>query len=195
LYTAIAVVAIIAVYSVYLNFENSQKSDNLLIALGQLENKIDNIRATAGAADQNTLQYSNNPTDIFQTFYVTNNPILKEDGKPVIIFFGTTQCPHCSWISPTFEKVAREYMDAGKIAAYHWQLDSKDDALTLQTRETAIPKEHIDIYHAFNPRSTVPTFVLGAKYYRIGNAYESEKNEAEEEKAFRAAIEELLKED
>ena len=60
----------------------------------------------------------------------SGNEIELIDGKPVIRMFSTTWCPHCKWSGPVFEKVAQEYVDAGKIVAYHWELDINDDILT-----------------------------------------------------------------
>ena len=73
--------------------------------------------------------------------------ICKTNGKPNIYLFSTTWCPHCKWIKDTFEKVVKEYVDAGKINAYHWEIDINDNALTA-TKETEVPK-------GFNEKSQV----------------------------------------
>lgn len=118
--------------------------------------------------------------------------VLKENGKPVIYLFSTTWCPHCQWIAKTFDKMVSEYVNAGKIVAYHWQVDTGDNTLTLGT-ETKVPQNYLDIYNEFNPRGSIPTFVFGTKYFRTGNGYEQQQDLASEEAEFRAVIEDLLK--
>jgi len=128
-----------------------------------------------------------------KTFKATEGPVETIGGKPIIRLFSTTWCPHCVWIKPTFDRVAKEYADAGKIVAYHWELDTGDNTLTSQV-ETAVPASEQAIYQKFNPQGSIPTFVFGGKYWRIGNGYEQQQDLALEEKEFRAVIDELIKE-
>lgn len=128
------------------------------------------------------------------SFQVASDPVAcTENGKPVVELFSTSWCPHCQWISATFDKVAKEYANSGKITAYHWLLDTKEDTLTGKIY-SSIPQAEMDIYQKFNPEGTIPTFVFGCKYYRIGNAYENEGDAGipKEEAAFRAVIDALL---
>jgi len=46
----------------------------------------------------------------------------------------------------------------------------------------------------FNPRGSIPTFVFGCKYYRIGAGHEETDDKTAEEAEYRLVIEELLKE-
>jgi thiol-disulfide isomerase/thioredoxin len=118
--------------------------------------------------------------------------ICTEDGKPVVYLFSTTWCPHCKWIRETFNSTVKEAVDAGKIKAYHWAVDIGDDELTDEEEET-VPPSHLAVYREFNPRGSIPTFVFGCKYFRIGNGYETQ-NDLESEKAeFEALIEDLIK--
>lgn len=118
--------------------------------------------------------------------------ICKENGKPVIRLFSTTWCPHCIWIKETFDKVVKEYMDKGKITAYHWEVDKNDNTLTKE-KEERIPEEEMIVYEEFNPGGSIPTFVFGCKYWRVGTGYERENDLAKEEADFREIIEKLLK--
>lgn len=127
------------------------------------------------------------------TFSVTNNSVETADGKPVIRLFSTTWCPHCNWIGSTYDKVVSEYVSQGKIVAYHWQLDTGDNTLTPE-KETAVPASELAVYQKFNPEGSIPTFVFGGKYYRIGNGYERQQDLTAEEQEFRAVIDELIKE-
>lgn len=117
--------------------------------------------------------------------------ICKIEDKPVIYLFSTTVCPHCQWVKPIFDRVASEYVEAGKIKAHHWELDTGDDALTAEI-ENQIPLEAEKIYQEFNPNDSVPTFVFGCKYFRVGNGYEQENDPNKEEQELRAVIDDLL---
>jgi thiol-disulfide isomerase/thioredoxin len=128
-----------------------------------------------------------------KTFQVIEGSVETINGKPVIRLFSTTWCPHCQWIASTYDSVAKEYADAGKIVAYHWELDTGDNTLTSET-ETSVPASEQAVFAKFNPRNSIPTFVFGGKYWRIGNGYEQEQDLNLEEKEFRAVIEELIKE-
>jgi len=128
-----------------------------------------------------------------KTFKAIEGPVETIDGKPVIRLFSTTWCPHCIWIKPTFDRVASEYASQGKIVAYHWELDTGDNTLTNET-ETAVPASEQALFKKFNPNQSIPTFVFGGKYYRIGNGYEQQQNLTLEEHEFRAVIDELIKE-
>jgi thiol-disulfide isomerase/thioredoxin len=127
------------------------------------------------------------------TFSLMEGPVETVDGKPVIRLFSTTWCPHCVWIKSTYDRVVNEYVSQGKIVAYHWELDTGDNTLTNET-ETEVPASEKAVYQKFNPQGSIPTFVFGGKYYRIGNGYEREQDLGKEEAEFRAVIEELIKE-
>jgi thioredoxin-related protein len=128
------------------------------------------------------------------TFEETGDLVCKDaDGKPIIRLFSTTWCPHCNWIRGTFNKVINGYVDDGKITAHHWVLDNGDDELTEGIKESVIPKRELGIYEKYNPTGSIPTFVFGCKYKRIGNGYEQQGNLKAEEAEFRAVIDELLK--
>ncbi|MCJ7817145.1 MAG: hypothetical protein MUP55_04780 [Candidatus Aenigmarchaeota archaeon] len=128
-----------------------------------------------------------------KTFKCIEGPVETIDGKPIIRLFSTTWCPHCVWIKDTYDRVAKEYVDAGKIVAYHWEMDTGDNILTTEI-ETSVPDSEQAVFQKFNPNNTIPTFVFGGKYYRIGNGYEQQQNLTAEENEFRAVIEELIKE-
>lgn len=123
------------------------------------------------------------------TFEETGDEICKEGGKAVIRLFSAEVDPHSQWVSGTFNKVAKEY--SGKIAAYNWQIDTGDDLLT-EIKEEKIPRSEIEIYKKYNIAGSVPTFVFGCKYSRIGNGYEEEGSLKKEEAEFRKLIEGLV---
>jgi thiol-disulfide isomerase/thioredoxin len=125
-----------------------------------------------------------------RTFEETGDEICVEDEKPLILEFSTTWCPHCKWIKETYQKVVNEYVADGKIVAYQWELDIDDNLLTEEVEES-IPAEHSAIYQKYNPEGSIPTFVFGCKYTRIGNGYEQEGNLEAEEQEFREILDEL----
>lgn len=128
---------------------------------------------------------------VLGTFGEVSGDVFKEDGKPVIMLFSTTWCPHCTWVKDTFDKVASEYIAQGKINAYHWQIDTGDNTLTTEV-ETKVPDEYMQIYQTFNPGGSIPTFVFGGKYFRIGTGYERENDLVKEEAEFRQIIDKLF---
>lgn len=86
-------------------------------------------------------------------FLVTDNKICKEDGKPVVYFFGSTSCPHCVWEKPIIQKVVKNF--AGLIS-YHENIDNQNDSEVFQK------------YQNINP-GYIPFLVLGCKYARVGS--------------------------
>lgn len=127
------------------------------------------------------------------SFDATNDELCTtEDGKPIIRMFSTTWCPHCKWITTSFEKAIAPFVESGQIVAYHWELDVNDNTLTPEV-ETEIPEEELAIYQKYNPKGSIPTFVFGCKYARIGNGYEGEDGgEDKEFSEFTQIIEELV---
>jgi thiol-disulfide isomerase/thioredoxin len=125
------------------------------------------------------------------TFLEVNEPVCKENGKVAIYMFSTSWCPHCQWAKPIFEKAAKEYIAKGKIVAHNWELDTNDDTLTT-VKETAIPANASALYEKYNPQGSIPTFIFGCKYYRVGTGNERTGDKAAEEKEFRDLIDKLL---
>jgi len=124
------------------------------------------------------------------TFYEVDLPICKDGNKPIIRMFSTTWCAHCQWAKPAFEAVVKEYKD--KIVAHNWELDTNDDSLTV-TKESKIPDEENAVYAKYNPDGSIPTFIFGCKYFRIGTGNEQTKDLEAEKKEFRQLIDDLLK--
>ncbi len=155
---------------------------------------------TSNGQDNNSTNNNNNDnnsildTNSFNSgsFKAVDNSVCTINEKPVVRLFSTTWCSHCKWINDTYNKVVKEYVDANKIIAYHWELDTKDDSLT-ESIEGVIPESELAVYNQFNPKGSIPTFVFGCKYYRIGNGYEIGKRLDLEEAEFREIIEELIK--
>jgi thiol-disulfide isomerase/thioredoxin len=123
------------------------------------------------------------------TFTTTGDALCTENGKPIVMLFSTTWCPHCKWIKDTFDNTVKSYGDS--IAAYHWELDSGDNTLT-DSAETQVPQDLAAYYQKYNPEGYVPLFVFGCEYARIGNGFEKESNLTAEENEFRRMIDMLI---
>jgi len=132
------------------------------------------------------------PTDTFQK--KAGAQVCTIEGKPVIRLYSASFCPHCNWVKDTYDSIVKEYVDQNKIVAYHWQVDLKDDLLTPAV-EGSIPESEAAIFQQFNPEQTIPTFVFGCEYYRIGTGYEKVAGVGDlnmEAKEFRKIIDELI---
>jgi thiol-disulfide isomerase/thioredoxin len=125
------------------------------------------------------------------TFNVGQGEIQYENGKPVIRLFSTTWCPHCTLIKDAFDSIIKEYVQTGQIVAYHWDLDTGDNTLTDEI-ETEVPQSELAVFQTFNPGGSIPTFVFGNKYWRIGNGYEGQNDLIAEEAEFKRIIEKLV---
>lgn len=85
-------------------------------------------------------------------FLVTDKEIERENGKPVVYFFGSSQCPHCVWEKPIVKKVFDKFKNE---ISYHENFDSDKDA------------DVFNRYSDINP-GYVPFLILGGKYARVG---------------------------
>jgi len=107
------------------------------------------------------------------SFEETGDSICTKENKPIIRLYTTTSCQSCKWIKETFDSFAEQYQEQGKIVAYHWELNTGDNTLT-EEKERGIPRSELDIFKKYNSKSTVPTFVFGCRYLRVGNDYEDQ---------------------
>jgi len=155
----------------------------------------DNSSKKSNSSDDTTIDpYEIEPSSI-QTFSSVpgSDGVCTEDGKPVIRLYSTTWCPHCQWIGSTYDAVVKMYVDEGLIVAHHWEVNTGDDTLTDQVEED-VPDSEMAIFDDINPQGSIPTFVFGCKYYRIGNGYQQEGDLESEAAEFEAVIEALINE-
>lgn len=98
-------------------------------------------------------------TPTIGNFSVSKDEVCREDGKPIVYFFGSKSCPHCAWEHPIIEKVAKSF--EGYIS-FHNNMDVNADT---------------DIFGKYSTGG-IPTLVFGCKYYRVGSG-EGEGEELE----------------
>lgn len=125
------------------------------------------------------------------TFKKIGGDVCAVDGKPVIRMFTTTWCPHCEWVKKTFDSLMKDLMADGKVVAYHWEIDTGDNTLTEEI-EKEVPAEEMAVFKEFNPGSSIPTYIFGCKYYRIGNGHEGDDDLDAEFAEFNAVIGDLM---
>jgi parvulin-like peptidyl-prolyl isomerase len=123
------------------------------------------------------------------TFEDTGDNICLEDGKPIIRLFSASIDSHSKWIKSAYSEVINEYKD--DVIAYNWEIDTGDNLLTDKI-ENKLPKFEFEVYKKYNSKGTVPTFIFGCKYIRIGTGYEDKNDLKAEKKEFRNVIESLI---
>jgi thiol-disulfide isomerase/thioredoxin len=124
------------------------------------------------------------------TFYSTGDQVCADNnGKPYVFMFSATFCSHCTWIKDTFKSLQGEFPE--EINLQIWELDTGDNPLTFPVEER-VPTEFRNIYDTYNSQGSVPTFVFGCEYMRIGNGYEAQNNLQAEAEDFKFIISKLL---
>lgn len=81
---------------------------------------------------------------------LADQEICKENGKPIIYFFGSLNCPHCHWEYPIIKEVAAKFGD---------KISFRDNMNNITDKE---------IFAKYSDGG-VPTLVLGCRYYRMGS--------------------------
>lgn len=117
--------------------------------------------------DENNTDITANHELTIGNFSISEDEICEENGKPVVYFFGSTNCSHCLWQHPVLKQVLSNF---GENIVFHDNNDSDDD--------TEIFSKYSSGY--------VPTLVLGCKYYRIGSG--EQVGEEQESKNLTALI-------
>jgi len=79
-----------------------------------------------------------------------SNDTCKQDGKPIVYFFGSETCPHCLWEHPIINKVAEIF---GTEISYHDNMDTANE---------------FDVFQQYSS-GAIPTTVIGCQYSRIGS--------------------------
>ncbi len=85
-------------------------------------------------------------------FTVSTDEICQENGKPIVYFFGSKNCPHCIWEHPVVEKVAKQFEG---LISFHNNYDNNKDQ---------------EIFQKYSPEGYIPNLVIGCKYFRVGTS-------------------------
>ena len=83
-------------------------------------------------------------------FTLSNQEICKENGKPIVYFFGSQSCPHCQWEDPIMKEVMSKF---GENIVFKNNMDTNNDT---------------DIFAKYSTGG-IPTLVLGCRYSRVGS--------------------------
>jgi thiol-disulfide isomerase/thioredoxin len=129
---------------------------------------------------------------LIKTFKDNHGPVCKVDGKPVVRMYGRSDCDHCQWSGPVFDKLVKDYVNAGQIVAHHWDFLSGDDSIT-DRQEAEMPVEEKNMFYADNyQNTTVPYFDFGCRFIRVGTGYYAQNRQDKEADEFQAVIEQLI---
>jgi thiol-disulfide isomerase/thioredoxin len=155
-----------AFYKFYIEI-NSQKYPSFVSTDGKLLIPYDSMdiskASSPGTAGSNQPEMvAKASTDVEGNFKaITDENVCTEDGKPIIYFFESTTCPHCQWEKPVLEGVVKEF---GSAVSFHESIDGDKDT---------------DVFSKYSSGS-VPTLVIGCKYWRVGSG-ESQGADTEKE--------------
>ncbi len=83
-------------------------------------------------------------------FSVSEDPVCEDNGKPIIYMFGSSGCPHCTWLHPVFDNIKQNF---GDLISVHDNMD-----------ESEADRE---VYNKYGT-GYIPMTVIGCKYYRTG---------------------------
>lgn len=103
-------------------------------------------------------------------FLITKEDICQEEEKPIVYYFGSSRCPHCTWEHPIIKKVMEEFSDD---LSFHDLMDDQSG------KDMEVFQKYMDIN-----QGAIPFLVFGCKYVRVGSG--EELGEAEEERALTA---------
>lgn len=81
---------------------------------------------------------------------LADQEICKENGKPIIYFFGSPTCPHCHWEYPIIKETVSKF---GDKVSFHDNMNEITDK---------------EVFAKYSDGG-VPTIVLGCRYYRMGS--------------------------
>jgi len=96
---------------------------------------------------------------------LTEEEVCREDDLPVVYYFGSSSCPHCTWEYPVVKSVMDQF--EGEIAFK----DGMDNIEEYQ--------ETWDQYVSLNQNS-YPFMILGCRYWQLGSGESfGEEKEAE----------------
>lgn len=116
--------------------------------------QIEEFEGQKKESENQTQTPESRPEETIGNFIVSGDEICKEDGKPIIYFFGADWCGGCRWEHPVMENVTAKF--EGYISFHDINID-----LDYSTADQ-------EIFDKYSPEGYIPTIVLGCRYYRVG---------------------------
>lgn len=146
-------------YKIKLKIENNEFDSYISKDGALLFPQVVDLNVTPKTEAPKTPEANVNKKTTVGNFTVSENEICKDNGKPIVYFFGSEKCSHCVWEKPIVEKVLNNFKDN---VSFHKNIDSENDR---------------EIFSKYS-QGGIPTLVLGCKYYREGSGENAgEENE------------------
>lgn len=86
-----------------------------------------------------------------------------EDGRLIVHYFGMRGCQHCEFLKEPFRTASGIFANKSLIEVHDWGELNESTKLT---------PEDAAIFDNFSNGHSVPTIVIGCRYYRIGAPFE-----------------------
>lgn len=105
-------------------------------------------------------------------FMKTKDEVCQENGKPIVFMFGQSNCSHCLWEHPIFEKTTAKF---GDLISVHDNMDKSN-------ADAEVWQKYSQIH-----QGAIPFMLLGCRYAQRGTG-DKTAGEAQEEKNITALI-------
>ncbi|MBN1386556.1 peptidylprolyl isomerase [Candidatus Woesearchaeota archaeon] len=114
-----------------------------------------------------------------------------EDNRTIVRLYTVSYQEASQFAEAAFRQALERFDRSGELSAYVWQVDTNDDVMTPEL-ESAIPQEELDLFRKYNPGNSVPAYLIGCKYLRIGNGHWENKDMASETLEIEAMFDEII---
>jgi foldase protein PrsA len=99
-------------------------------------------------------------------FKETTDEICMENNVPLVRIYVSSSCVACKDIESSFIDLVDSYNVNAKVI----ELDTGDDLITMDI-ESKLSKTDYELLKKYDSKGAVPSYIIGCKYVRIGNAY------------------------
>lgn len=160
---AVILAALLISASVYVSANNVVASANNVADVLSKKSFAVNVQGSGQQAAPTTPTTPTTPASsltevgtVAGNYIETTEPVCKDANALSVKMFATSWCPHCAWEKPVLTNATAAFGDKVKLEVFDVDLQAlsaADDAM----------------YQKYNPSGTIPTIVLGCKYYKIGS--------------------------
>jgi len=84
------------------------------------------------------------------------------EGRLIVHYFGTSWCPHCQFLNTPFEEAAGIFTNKSLIELHEWN--------DMDTRNATLVDAAV--FDKFSDGGSIPTIVIGCRYYRVGSPFQ-----------------------